>query len=154
MERVSFPDSVPASMSSRARKAMQLANQEAQRLHHAAVGLEHLLLGLVKEGVSPGAWALNWCGFTLEWLRRKVEQLHPRGPADIVLPGMLRYSDELLALIATQTAVLESNGALPLEPADFLAGLVINPPTPLIHTILRSKRLSWWFLRRILIRRL
>jgi ATP-dependent Clp protease ATP-binding subunit ClpA len=31
----------------RARKVMQLANQEAQRLYHEYVGTEHVLLGLL-----------------------------------------------------------------------------------------------------------
>ena len=34
----------------RARKVMQLANQEAQRFNHEYVGTEHILLGLLKEG--------------------------------------------------------------------------------------------------------
>jgi hypothetical protein len=34
----------------RARKIMQLANQEAQRLDHEYIGTEHILLGLVTEG--------------------------------------------------------------------------------------------------------
>ena len=34
----------------RARKVMQLANQEAQRFNHEYIGTEHILLGLVKEG--------------------------------------------------------------------------------------------------------
>ena len=34
----------------RARKVMQLANQEAQRFNHEYIGTEHLLLGLIKEG--------------------------------------------------------------------------------------------------------
>ena len=34
----------------RARKVMQLANQEAQRFNHEYVGTEHVLLGLIKEG--------------------------------------------------------------------------------------------------------
>ena len=34
----------------RARKVIQLANQEAQRFNHEYVGTEHILLGLIKEG--------------------------------------------------------------------------------------------------------
>ena len=34
----------------RARKVLQMANQEAQRFHHEYIGTEHILLGLVKEG--------------------------------------------------------------------------------------------------------
>ena len=33
----------------RARKVMQLANQEAQRFNHEYIGTEHVLLGLVKD---------------------------------------------------------------------------------------------------------
>jgi len=36
----------------RARKVMQLANQEAQRFNHEYIGTEHVLLGLIKEAVS------------------------------------------------------------------------------------------------------
>jgi len=38
----------------RARKVMQLANQEAQRFNHEYIGTEHILLGLVKEGEGAG----------------------------------------------------------------------------------------------------
>ena len=34
----------------RARKVMQLANQEAQRFNHEYIGTEHVLLGLIMEG--------------------------------------------------------------------------------------------------------
>ena len=43
----------------RARKVMQLANQEAQRFNHEYVGTEHLLLGLVKEGSGVAANVLK-----------------------------------------------------------------------------------------------
>ena len=34
----------------RARKVLQLAQEEAQRFNHNYIGTEHLLLGLVREG--------------------------------------------------------------------------------------------------------
>src|SRR5439155_1645315 len=43
----------------RARKVMQLANQEAQRLNHEYIGTEHILLGLVKEGSGVAANVLK-----------------------------------------------------------------------------------------------
>ena len=39
----------------RARKVMQLANQEAQRFNHEYIGTEHVLLGLIKEGSGVAA---------------------------------------------------------------------------------------------------
>ena len=39
----------------RARKVLQLANQEAQRFNHEYIGTEHVLLGLIKEGSGVAA---------------------------------------------------------------------------------------------------
>lgn len=46
----------------RARKVLQLANQEAQRFNHEWVGREHILLGMVKEGGGVAARALQRLG--------------------------------------------------------------------------------------------
>ena len=43
----------------RARKVMQLADQEAERLHCEYIGSEHILLGLVSEGSGVAAHALE-----------------------------------------------------------------------------------------------
>jgi hypothetical protein len=42
-----------------ARRVMQLAHQEAQRLNHEYISTEHLLLGLLKEGTGIAAAVLN-----------------------------------------------------------------------------------------------
>jgi hypothetical protein len=42
-------------LTDRARKVMQLANQEAQRLNRRAVGTEHILLALLREGTGVAA---------------------------------------------------------------------------------------------------
>ena len=59
----------------RARRAITLANQEAQRLKHDHLGTEHLLLGMVKEGTGMSAGVLHDLGVDLEALRREVERL-------------------------------------------------------------------------------
>jgi len=63
----------------RARRAMTLANQEAQRLGHDHIGTEHLLLGLVKEGSGIAAVVLrDQYRVDLGRIRQQVEQLaHP-----------------------------------------------------------------------------
>src|SRR5262249_55064682 len=68
--------------SGRARKVMQLAHQEVQRLNHAAVGTEHILLGLVKVREGAAAVALNNLGVDLRMLRSEVEKLNPRNNDD------------------------------------------------------------------------
>src|SRR6266542_1140565 len=147
MMRISFRESVPPSLSERARKAFQLANQEAQRLNHDAIGFEHLLLGLAKEGLSPGALALRRLGFDLSWLRRQTERYHPAGSIEAVLPGALPYTTDLAHFIDEILAAAQSRGGLPLTPESLLAAL-IDKPGVLVDRILRQRRVSLWRLRR------
>ncbi|HVS39787.1 MAG TPA: Clp protease N-terminal domain-containing protein [Gemmataceae bacterium] len=72
----------------RARKVLQLANQEANRLNHEYVGTEHILLGLVKEGVGVAAVVLKNHGLDLHKTRLEVEVIAQPGP-DHVTPGKL-----------------------------------------------------------------
>ena len=51
----------------RARKVMQLANQEAQRFNHEYIGTEHILLGLLKEGQGVAANVLKNLDTTPTW---------------------------------------------------------------------------------------
>ena len=72
----------------RARKVMQLANQEAQRLNHEYIGTEHILLGLIKEGAGVAAKVLNNLDIDLRKIRLEVEKIVQSGP-DIVTMGKL-----------------------------------------------------------------
>jgi hypothetical protein len=58
----------------RARKVMQLANQEAQRLDHDYIGTEHILLGLVKEEQGVAAFVLREFGLDKRTARLEVER--------------------------------------------------------------------------------
>lgn len=64
----------------RARKVIQLANQEADRFNHEFVGTEHVLLGLVKEGGGVAANVLKGFGAELRTLRMAVGKITPSGP--------------------------------------------------------------------------
>jgi ATP-dependent Clp protease ATP-binding subunit ClpA len=66
----------------RARKIMQLANQEAQRLRHEYIGTEHILLGLMLEGSGVAANLLKNLHVNLRQVRLEVEKLVIAGPAD------------------------------------------------------------------------
>jgi ATP-dependent Clp protease ATP-binding subunit ClpA len=72
----------------RARKVMQLANQEAQRFNHEYVGTEHILLGLVKEGSGVAASVLKSLDVDLRKIRLEVEKIVQAGP-DMVTTGKL-----------------------------------------------------------------
>jgi len=72
----------------RARKVMQLANQEAQRFNHEYIGTEHILLGLIKEGSGVAANVLKNLDIDLRKIRLEVEKLVQSGP-DMVTMGKL-----------------------------------------------------------------
>src|SRR5512141_639843 len=64
----------------RARKVMQLANQEAQRFNHEYIGTEHMLLGLIKEGSGVAANVLKNLDIDLRKVRLEVERIVQTGP--------------------------------------------------------------------------
>jgi ATP-dependent Clp protease ATP-binding subunit ClpC len=74
----------------RARKVMQLANQEAQRFNHEYIGTEHILLGLIKEGSGVAANVLKNLDIDLRKIRLEVEKIVQTGPgSEMVMMGKL-----------------------------------------------------------------
>lgn len=63
----------------RARKVMQLANQQALRFNHEYIGAEHVLLGLIEEGSGVAAGVLQSLGIDLNKIRLEIETLVLRG---------------------------------------------------------------------------
>src|SRR5436853_1109947 len=77
----------------RARKVMQLANQEAQRFNHEYIGTEHILLGLVKEGSGVAANVLKNLDIDLRKIRLEVERIVQHGPSgEMVSMGKLPHT--------------------------------------------------------------
>lgn len=68
-----------------ARKTLALANREAQRFRHEYIGVEHILLGLVKEGTGIGPTTLETLGVDLGIVRNEVEKLIKVGPEPFML---------------------------------------------------------------------
>jgi Clp amino terminal domain, pathogenicity island component len=74
----------------RARRVMELAHQDAQRLNHEYIGTEHILLGLIKEGSGVAAKVLSIFGIGLHHIRREAERIVGVGPGgEQVLIGRL-----------------------------------------------------------------
>ena len=71
----------PLPFTDRARKVMQLANQEAGRLSHEHIGTEHILLGLIREGsgVTPGVFKA--AHYDLGIIRTQVGELAKSEPS-------------------------------------------------------------------------
>src|SRR5919199_3774064 len=68
----------------RARKVLQLAQEEAQRFNHNYIGTEHLLLGLVREGEGVAAKVLGNLGIELTKVRSAVEFIIGRGERQVM----------------------------------------------------------------------
>jgi len=72
----------------RAKRVLELAQQEAQRFNHEYIGTEHVLLGLVKEGSGVAANVLRNMEVDLRKIRLEVEKIVQSGP-DMVTMGKL-----------------------------------------------------------------
>lgn len=72
----------------RAKKVMALANREAIGFKHIYIGTEHMLLGLVSEGLGVGATALKNLGVDLDKVREEMAKLIKPG-SDMATMGKL-----------------------------------------------------------------
>jgi ATP-dependent Clp protease ATP-binding subunit ClpA len=85
----------------RAKKVVELAVNEAQRLHHHYIGTEHLLLGLLREGEGVGAGVLEHFGLSLQEVRANILQvLNEKGGPMLVCSFCGKQQDQVQRLIA------------------------------------------------------
>jgi ATP-dependent Clp protease ATP-binding subunit ClpA len=69
----------------RARKVLQLANQEAQRLNHEYIGTEHVLMGLLKEGSGVAANVLKNLDISLYKAEELIKRIVQPGPDEVTM---------------------------------------------------------------------
>ncbi|MET3574309.1 ATP-dependent protease ATP-binding subunit ClpC [Bhargavaea ullalensis] len=67
----------------RSQKVLQLAQEEAIRMRHDAIGTEHILLGLIREGGGIAAKALEAIGVNFETIEEGVEKLVGTGTKEV-----------------------------------------------------------------------
>ena len=67
----------------RAHKVLQLAQEEAIRLKHPAIGTEHILLGLIREGEGIAAKAIEQFNVDFSQIESSVEELTGIGQQDV-----------------------------------------------------------------------
>ena len=84
----------------RAKRVLALAQDEAIRFNHNYIGVEHLLLGLVREGEGVAARVLDSLGIDLSKARSSVEVMIGRGkettsPSEITLSPRTKKVIEL-----------------------------------------------------------
>src|SRR3979490_3397878 len=76
----------------RVRKVLQMAREEAARLHHEYVGTEHILLGLIREGEGVAAAVLTNLNVDLEEIQQKIEETVKKGKAAAAAGPDPRYT--------------------------------------------------------------
>jgi len=76
----------------RVRKVLQMAREEAARLHHEYVGTEHILLGLIREGEGVAAAVLTNLNVDLEEISQKIEETVKKGKATAAAGPDLPYT--------------------------------------------------------------
>jgi hypothetical protein len=90
----------------RARRSVVLAQEESRSLRHNYIGCEHVLLGVLAAGGSPGATGLAEAGFDLDGVRARITP----GPADQATSGHIPFTPS-----AKKTLELSLREALRLD---------------------------------------
>jgi len=76
----------------RVRTVLQMAREEAARLHHEYVGTEHLLLGLIREGQGVAAAVLTNLNLDFEEIQQKIEGIVKTGKVGSAVVPDLPYT--------------------------------------------------------------
>ncbi|MGE3616601.1 MAG: ATP-dependent Clp protease ATP-binding subunit [Gemmatimonadales bacterium] len=93
----------------RVRKVLQMAREEAARLHHEYVGTEHILLGLIRVGVGVAAAVLTNLNVDLDEIQQKIEETVKMGKASSAPGPDLPYTSrakKVLELAMTEAREL------------------------------------------------
>src|ERR671925_508775 len=93
----------------RVRKVLQMAREEAARLHHEYVGTEHILLCLIREGEGVAAAVLTNLNVDLEDIQQKIEETVKKGKAAAAAGPDLPYTSrakKVLELAMTEAREL------------------------------------------------
>jgi hypothetical protein len=121
--------------SGQARKAIQLAQREAERLRQEYLGTEHLLLGVLREG-SPGlVRLLATFGTDPEKLYRDIEADLPRGSGAVSWIKMPLTPGAKRALQRAREATEELHHAC-VGPEHLLLGLLHEPDSTAAEILL------------------
>lgn len=108
--------------SERSRKALSLAQEEAQRFQHNYIGTEHLLLGLLHDTKGNAAKVLNNLGVELDKVRSAVEFIIGRG--DRIVLGETGFTPRSKTVLGLASDAAYSFKSDTIKPEHLLIGLV------------------------------
>ncbi len=97
--------------SPRVKDVITFSREEALRLGHDYIGVEHLLLGLIREGEGKAVKALRNLGMDLKELRRSVEKSLSPGKSKTLNLGtlpLLKQSEKVLKYTLLEAKIFKS----------------------------------------------
>lgn len=104
---VSAPQSEPLPLSERLQSVIELASKESKRVGEPAVGTEHLLVAILREGDSLAARTLQKLGVSVDALRSALLSLDASAlPAARQASGRVTQVDSVLAVVDMQDSFL------------------------------------------------
>jgi len=107
------------SFSPRAERVLELATQAALSLHHDAVGVEHLLSGLLKLNSGAAAVALKDAGLNLALLRAEIDAERGKDrEREISRP--IPWTPRSKGIIQRSRDAVRASGQLYVEPENLL----------------------------------
>ncbi len=122
-------------LTTRAKKVIELAVDEARKFNHHYIGTEHLLLGLLAEGEGIAAGVLDSLGVCLPEARRQIVQVISQGgmvvggpmpaqPGPVAVPAPLGDLLHVIPIAQTQAAGAVTVTLLSLE--SYAHGFIIH----------------------------
>jgi ATP-dependent Clp protease ATP-binding subunit ClpC len=97
--------------SARVKEVIQFSREEALRLNHSQIGVEHLMLGLIREGEGTAMKMLQKLGVDLNEVRRKIER-NTRQAAGTKVPGptipLVKQAERVLKVTYLEAKVFKS----------------------------------------------
>jgi len=109
-------------LSEPSKRVLAFAAEEAERLAHAHIGTEHLLLGMLREEKGLVAEILRALGLRPSAVRGELDQ----SPEPRI--GIERFTQtaRIALLLARESAILRGSGRI--DPEDFLSGILRASP--------------------------
>lgn len=96
----------------RAKRVIELSQDEARRLGHSYIGTEHLLLGLIREGEGVAAHVLNNLGVNLNNARQQVLQLLGSGESTATGEESVKHNTPTLDEMGRDLTKIAKEGGL------------------------------------------
>jgi ATP-dependent Clp protease ATP-binding subunit ClpC len=107
-----------------ARRVLKLAQQEAKRMHHARIGTEHLLLGLLHEEAGTASQVLHQLGLQSGDVEHWVKRLSSMRQRASMLKQDLDLTPRTQRVLELAKEEAQHRGAPRIDTHDILLGLV------------------------------